>query len=57
MQPFSKQQLSKYFSAATDTNATTEEWYFLCGPCRDVINRTFGSSKSVVGWVVSSSVE
>jgi hypothetical protein len=33
------QRLGKHVRAATGTNATIEERYFLCGPCRDVISK------------------
>jgi hypothetical protein len=40
----SGQRLGKHFPAATDTNATIEEWGFLLGPCRDVISKGQGQS-------------
>jgi hypothetical protein len=40
MQPVSKQLFGKHVCAGTDTNGTIEERCFLCGPCRDVINKT-----------------
>jgi hypothetical protein len=35
----SGQRLGKNVLAVTETNATTEELCFLCGPCRDVISK------------------
>jgi hypothetical protein len=43
----SEQQLGKHVPAATDTNATIVERYFLIGPCREVITRTVGATNSV----------
>jgi hypothetical protein len=39
----SGQRPGKYILAATDTNATTEELCFLCGPYRDVTSKGQGS--------------
>jgi hypothetical protein len=44
----SGQLLGNHVPAAKDTNATTEERCFLCGPCRDVITRRTGVMSSVV---------
>jgi hypothetical protein len=44
----SKQWFGKHISTAKDTNTTTEEWRFLCGPCQDVISRTVWSKQLVV---------
>jgi hypothetical protein len=38
------QWLGKRISAATSTNATTEELCFLYGPCRDVLSKEQGQS-------------
>jgi hypothetical protein len=38
----SGQRLGKHVPAATDTHAITEEWCFLCGPCRDFISKGQG---------------
>jgi hypothetical protein len=35
----SGQRLSKHVPAATDTEATMEELYFLCGSWRDVMSK------------------
>jgi hypothetical protein len=43
----SGQQLFEDVPAATDTNATIEEQYFLCGSCREVVTRTVGAMNSV----------
>jgi hypothetical protein len=48
IQPVPRQRLSKHISAATNMNATIEERYFLCGPCRDVITRPVGDNNSVM---------
>jgi hypothetical protein len=45
--PFLSKRLGKHVSAATDSNATTEERCFLCGPYRDVISRTVWSNELV----------
>jgi hypothetical protein len=46
MQPISGQQLCKHTPAATDTNATLEEWCFLCGWCQEVKTMTAGAITS-----------
>jgi hypothetical protein len=38
----SGQQLGKHAPTVTDTKATTEEWCFLCGGCRNLITTTVG---------------
>jgi hypothetical protein len=42
----SGQRLGQHVPAASDTNITIEELYFLCGPCRDVISK--GQIQSLV---------
>jgi hypothetical protein len=42
----SGQRLGKHVNAATDTKATKEQEYFLCGPCREVITRAVGVMSS-----------
>jgi hypothetical protein len=34
-----EQRLGKQVPASTDTNATTQELCFLCGPCQNVISK------------------
>jgi hypothetical protein len=47
MQPVSGQQLGKHIPAAMDTDATLEEWCFLCGLCQEVITMTAVAMSSV----------
>jgi hypothetical protein len=47
MQTVSGQQLDKHVPMAMNTHTTTEEQYFLCGPCQELITRTAGAVRQL----------